>query len=40
MSKILTALILLKKYNFIKAIDRIYIRLTRTCKNTYKIDYP
>lgn len=34
------ALIVLKKYNFIKAIYLIYIRLTKTCKNTYKIDFP
>lgn len=34
------ALIVLKKYNFIRAVYLIYIRLTRTCKDTYKIDYP
>ena len=34
------ALIVLKKYNFIKAIYLIYIRLTKTCRDTYKIDYP
>ncbi|MBR5451657.1 MAG: membrane protein insertion efficiency factor YidD [Clostridia bacterium] len=34
------ALIVLKKYNFMKAIYLIYIRLTKTCRDTYKIDYP
>lgn len=34
------AIIVLKKYNVIKAIILIYIRLTRTCRDTYKIDYP
>ena len=34
------ALIVLEKYNFIKAMYLIYIRLTKTCRDTYKIDYP
>jgi len=34
------ALMVLKKYNFIKAIYLIYIRLRKTCRNTYKIDFP
>ena len=34
------ALIVLKKHNLIKAMYLIYIRLTKTCKDTYKIDYP
>ena len=34
------ALIVLKKYNLIKAMHLIYIRLTKTCRDTYKIDYP
>lgn len=34
------ALIVLKKCNFMKAISLIYIRLTKTCRDTYKIDYP
>lgn len=33
------ALIALKKYNFIRAMYLIYIRLTKTCRDTYKIDY-
>jgi len=34
------ALMVLKKYIFIKAIYLIHIRLRKTCKNTYKIDFP
>lgn len=34
------ALIVLKKYNLIKSMHLIYIRLTKTCRDTYKIDYP
>ena len=34
------AILVLRKYSFIKALYLIYIRLTKTCKNTYKIDYP
>lgn len=34
------ALIVLKKFNFIKAIYLIYVRLRKTCRNTYKIDLP
>lgn len=34
------ALIVLNKYNFIKASYLIYIRLRKTCRNTYKIDFP
>ena len=34
------ALIVLKKHNLFKAMYLIYVRLTRTCRDTYKIDYP
>ena len=34
------ALIVLKKYNLIKSVYLIYIRLTKTCRETYKIDFP
>ena len=34
------ALLVLKEYNLIKAICLIYVRLKRTCKDTYKIDFP
>ena len=34
------ALIVLKKYNLVKALRLIYIRLTKTCRDTYKIDNP
>lgn len=34
------ALLVLRKYNFVKAIHLISIRLRKTCKNTYKIDFP
>ena len=34
------ALIVLKKYSLFKAVYLIYIRLTKTCRDSYKIDYP
>lgn len=34
------AIIVLQKYNLIKAIKLIYIRLTKTCTGSYKIDIP
>lgn len=34
------ALMVLEKYYFLKAIYLIYVRLRKTCTNTYKIDLP
>ena len=34
------AIIVLKKYNLFKALKLIYIRLVKTCKGSYKIDFP
>ena len=34
------AIIVLKKHNLMNAMYLIYIRLTKTCRDTYKIDYP